>query len=68
VQSAHGLGSSPAATLFKLNKDREAIIKLEDPDAVETFRRLKSSVIKHRAEKARQKAARDAAAATLASV
>ncbi|KAB8067582.1 hypothetical protein BDV29DRAFT_163214 [Aspergillus leporis] len=52
VQSAHGLGGSPAATLFKLNKDREAIIKLEDPDAVKTFRRLKSSVIKHRAEKA----------------
>ncbi|GFF18982.1 probable RNA-directed DNA polymerase from transposon X-element [Aspergillus terreus] len=66
--SSHGSGSSPAATPSELCKDREVIVKLPDAGAVGTFRRLKAVEIKNRAERARVKTSKAAAAATLASV
>jgi hypothetical protein len=66
--SSHSSASSPGATPSELSKDREVIIKLPDPGAVQTFRRLRAVEIKNRAEKARVKASKETLAATLASV
>ncbi|GIC94979.1 uncharacterized protein Aud_002311 [Aspergillus udagawae] len=66
--SSHSSARSPGATPSELSKDREVIVKLPDPGAVQTFRRLRAVEIKNRAEKARVKASKETLAATLASV
>ncbi|KAF4210539.1 hypothetical protein CNMCM5878_004249 [Aspergillus fumigatiaffinis] len=62
------LVAAPERTPSELSKDREVIVKLPDPGAVQTFRRPRAVEIKNRAEKARVKASRVSLAATLASV
>ena len=68
VLSSYGTGSSPAATLSELSKDREVIVKLGDADTVKIFCCLTSAEIKQQAEKARRKGARTDTAAILVSV
>ncbi|THC89306.1 hypothetical protein EYZ11_011252 [Aspergillus tanneri] len=59
---------SPAATATDLSKDREVVLKLGEPAAVQSFRRYTTGEIKNRAEKARIKAACLASIPMLASI
>ncbi|KAJ1706369.1 hypothetical protein NYO67_11485 [Aspergillus flavus] len=64
---SHGSNSTPAATPSELGKDCEVIVKLGDSATVETFRKLKHTEIRLRAERARLKGSKTDEAATLAS-
>lgn len=63
---SHGSNSTPAATPSELGKDCEVIVKLGDSATVETFRKLKHTEIRLRAERARLKGSKTDEAATLA--